>query len=156
MNIELTHGTCLVDDEDYEAVVAAGKWFSYRSHRTFYVNRNITVDGKPTTQSLHSFLTGYRMTDHINGNGLDNRRINLRKADHSLNGANRRVGVNSSTGFKGVWLTTSGRYAAAIKHAGRRRHLGRYDTAEQAAAAYDAAARELFGDYAALNLEGAA
>lgn len=154
--MRLTHGVALVDNEDYEAVMAAGKWFSYRSRNTVYVCRNITVNSRATTQSLHSFLTGYRMTDHVNGDGLDNRRANLREANHSLNGANRRVGVNSTTGFKGVWLTASGRYTAAIKSGGKRRHLGRFDTAEEAAAAYDAAARELFGDYAGLNMEGAA
>lgn len=153
--IQLIHGICLVDDEDYEAVIAAGRWHSYRCRRTVYVSRNITVNGKPTTQALHTFLTGYRMTDHINGDGLDNRRANLREANHSLNGANRRVGVNSSTGLKGVWLTESGRYTAAIKAGGKRRHLGRFDTADEAAAAYDAAARELFGDYARPT-EGAA
>ena len=154
--IRLNHGVALVDDEDYERVMAAGKWFSYRNGNTVYAFRNVTVNGRPTTQALHTFLTGYRMTDHVNGDGLDNRRANLREATHSLNGANRRVGANSTTGFKGVWLTASGRYTAAIKSGGKRRHLGRFDTGEQAAAAYDAAARELFGDYAGLNMEGAA
>lgn len=149
--ILLKHGIALVDDDDYDRVAAAGQWFSYRNRNTHYAFRNITVDGRHTTQALHTFLTGYRMTDHVNGNGLDNRRANLREVTHASNGANRRVGSNSTTGLKGVWPTGSGRFAAAIKHQGKRTHLGRFDTAREAADAYDAAAKELFGPYARLN-----
>lgn len=142
------HGDILVDDEDYEAVMAAGKWFTYPNRRTIYAFRNVRRNGKQTTEQLHTFLTGYPMTDHIDGDGLNNCRANLREATASLNGANRRVGSNSSTGVKGVWLKPSGRYAAYIKHKGTRYCLGRYDTLEGAKAAYDAKARELFGEYA--------
>lgn len=87
--------------------------------------------------------------DHENRDGLDNRWDNLRRATPSQNGINRRLQSNSTTGFKGVCLPTAKRrYTAHIKIRGKHRHLGCFDTAEEAAACYAEAAKELHGEFA--------
>ena len=96
------------------------------------------------------------VVDHINRNGLDNRRSNLRLCTHKENMQNRRANSKNSTGYKGVRLTKSGKkYIARVcqKLDGKtvEHYLGTYDTPEEAARAYDAKAIELFGEYASLN-----
>ena len=87
--------------------------------------------------------------DHINGDTLDNRRENLRLATRSQNLANSRRAVGS-TGFRGVTRTVSGeKMPFATQFRGR--VIGRFETAEEAARAYDAAAHEEFGPFAKLN-----
>lgn len=95
--------------------------------------------------------TGNEQTDHRNGNKLDNRRVNLRKATASQNKGNdtKRRGVYSSV-FKGVGRSR-GLWRACITVDGRHRFLGRFEEEQRAAEAYDAAAREAFGAFACVN-----
>lgn len=119
---------------------------------TVYAQRGIKrADGRWTTQKLHTFLTGYALTDHRNGDGLDNRRSNLREATQSQNLCNRRP-KSRPAGFKGVtWFERLGRWKAQCSKGGKNHHLGYYADIEDAARAYDAAARELHGEFASLN-----
>jgi hypothetical protein len=119
------------------------------------------IDGR--NQYLHRIIAG-RMglnlqgqIDHHNGDKLDNRRSNLRAASHGQNQHNVGLQSNNTTGFKGVsFHKRIGKYQALIRFHGKRHHLGYHGTAEQAARAYDDAAREKFGEFARLNfpLEG--
>lgn len=86
--------------------------------------------------------------DHKNLDGTDNRFSNLRPTDESGNGANKRLYANNACGLKGAHLHRSGRWRAQIKKKGRVIHLGLFDTADQAHAAYLAAASELHGAFA--------
>ena len=88
--------------------------------------------------------------DHVNGNGLDNRRENLRISTNSQNLANRRKNCNNTSGFKGVQPKRK-KYSACVGFQGKKIRLGVYDTPEEAARAYDEKAKELFGEYANLN-----
>lgn len=90
--------------------------------------------------------------DHVNGNGLDNRRCNLRPATARENQRNRGLQRNSTSGYKGVCFDKSRRrWLAHIKVNGKFINLGRFDDAIVAAMAYDAAAAEAFGEFARLN-----
>jgi hypothetical protein len=92
--------------------------------------------------------------DHINGEGLDNRRENLRLATHAQNLKNLKVPKNSTTGFKGVSFRKDKRkYEAYIKYDNNpRKRLGYFKTAKEAAEAYNDAAAEFHGEYARLNV----
>ena len=155
VRIALTRGLyTIVDATDAERVMAAGKWHATPSRNTHYARRNVRLaDGSRSTILMHSLLTGFQRVDHINGDGLDNRRANLRAVTNAQNQYNRRRQSNNTSGFIGVgWFKPQGRWMARITFQGVQRFLGYYDTAEDAARARDAAAIELHGsEFARLN-----
>jgi AP2 domain/HNH endonuclease len=90
--------------------------------------------------------------DHINGNGLDNRRTNLRPATSAENARNRRSQRGSSSPYKGVsWIRSRRNWRANLRVGDRLIHLGSYTDPADAARAYDAAALKYFGEFARLN-----
>ena len=89
------------------------------------------------------------MLDHINGDGLDNRIVNLRLCDMAQNKANSMDYKNNRSGHKGVtWEKGKDRWVAKIQHRNKRITLGRFKTIELAAATYREAAKRLFGEFA--------
>jgi hypothetical protein len=157
VEIPLTRGlVAIVDAADAERVLAAGKWHAIPGGHTFYGHRNFRLgNGRGVSISLHRFLTGWPLADHANGNGLDNRRQNLRQATSRQNAQNRRLRSDSNSGYKGVNRSPSQQaWRAHILANGRRISLGSYQDPVEAARAYDAAARHYFGEFAALNFPG--
>lgn len=143
--IPLTRGyVALVDDEDYPTVVALGPWHVKIDDRRRYAAHSVSRSQKVV---LHRFLTGVELVDHVNGDGLDNRRANLRRATDQQNSWNRGMRSDNTSGYKGAKRHTGGRWQATISG----RYLGLFPTAEDAARAYDAAALDQFGEYARLN-----
>lgn len=144
----------LIDDADHERVVAAGPWHAAPCGRHVYAQRSVRKPGtkRSTEERLHTFLTGWSLVDHANGNGLDNRRSNLREATHAQNSANSRLSRRSTSGLKGVtWYKRTSRWRAHITVGQQQRHLGYFDEAIEAAKAYDTAALEAFGEFAHIN-----
>lgn len=90
--------------------------------------------------------------DHIDGNGLDCRRSNLREATQEQNTRNRRSARSSTSRFLGVsWYSEKSKWCAQIRINGRNTHLGYFDREENAALAYNFAAHEHFGEFARFN-----
>ncbi len=117
-------------------------WYAVRKDkgRTIRMHREIMRPGRG------------QVVDHINHDGLDNRRCNLRVCSHAENLRNQRGQVGRSSRFKGVSRDKRlGKWRAQIWHAGRHYYLGLYVSEIEAARAYDAKARELFGEFAYLN-----
>lgn len=111
------------------------------------------VDGK--TKYLHRLVMGEPdgEVDHRNRDKLDNRRANLRLATRSQNNANTSKRSNCSSRHKGVYLAKDGGapWKVDIWHKGRKIGLGRFDDEDEAGRAYDAAATEIYGEFACLN-----
>mgnify|MGYP000968942469 CR=1 FL=1 len=150
--IPLSQGQfAIVDDEDFE-YLNQWKWFADKHAKTYYAVRNTKT--KPRTiVSMHKQLTGFDITDHIDCNGLNNCKSNLRKATYAQNAANRRVMKNSKTGVKGVSIHTDTKdrekkmYVAHISFMGKQKNLGWYPTIEEASEAYKKAAEEIHGEF---------
>lgn len=152
VSIPLSQGyVALVDEADADRVLKH-KWSAFLMGSTVYAQRCIKrSDGMWTTLYLHQFLTAYTETDHRNGDGLDNRRENLRPATRSQNLCNRRCRIGAS-GFRGVtWQKNRGAWKAQIGLEGKNYYLGYFPTAEEAARARDIAARDMHGEFAVLN-----
>ena len=157
IEISLTQGkVAIVDDEDF-ASVAMFKWFAVRGcGDTFYACRTINLTKLDKVRvAMHRAILAADdrlMVDHVNGNGLDNRRVNLRLCVNRLNCRNRRGVANTSSRFKGVsWHRRMQKWTANIRDVDGQHWLGTFDSEEDAARSYDAAARERFGDFARLN-----
>lgn len=150
--IRLSRGrVALVDDEDAALVLANGPWhWAPTGNRVGYGRTNVKVDGRWTLTGMHNLILGAKYVDHVDGNGLNNTRANLRLSDPATNAANRFRRRDSKTGFKGV-ERAGNRWRARIVVRGERRELGCYTTPEAAARAYDAAAIQAWGEFARPN-----
>lgn len=148
-SIPLTQGLyTVVDDEDY-AVVAQYKWYAQRCKKSFYARRRV---GKKKI-SLHQFLMpGVIQIDHRDGDGLNNRRRNLRPATSHQNQCNQPRRKDNTSGFKGVfWDKNKSKWRARIWFRGLNQSLGYFEDPTVAAKAYDEAARRFHGEFARCN-----
>jgi hypothetical protein len=148
----------IVDEIDYEKL-SKSKWHTLKVGQSFYAVRSQKKGGKYLYISLHRQIIDApadKVVDHINHNGLDNRRANLRIVSPQQNIWNSRKhhGKHSSK-YKGV-TKSYGKWQASINCKKKCYALGVYDDEESAAKAYDAKAKELFGEYACLNFPDAA
>jgi hypothetical protein len=147
ITVPLTRGKfALIDDADADLVLAH-KWYADNPTPTrWYAATHI----KRKIVRMHTLLTGFALTDHRDADGLNNRRDNLRECTTSQNHANRRKNFSvTSSRFKGVYFDKSrSKWAAEVKWHRKRYRLGRFDTEEAAALAYQAKATELFGEFA--------
>ena len=144
----------LIDAADYH-LVGGYKW---RTFRGFNGNKQPYARALigPDWILMHRFLLNAPKgseVDHWNGNGLDNRRKNLRFATATQNRRNQRK-TRGSSQFKGVTSYRNGRWRASIKANGKHLHLGYFKTEKSAALAYNEAAQQHFGDFARINSFG--
>ena len=156
--IQLTNGMfTLVDDEDYERLVAMGKWYfstdlyaingkSYRKEN----NKSATVFVR-----MHRIILNAKpgeFVDHVNGDKLDNRKSNLRICTIAENTRNAGARKNNKSGFKGVHFDKSrGKFTAQITFQSKDIHLGRFLCPKEAARVYNDAALKYHGEFAKLN-----
>ena len=154
--IPLTRGMAtLVDDEDY-AWLSKWTWYATEGRcgcfyaargtkqRTYEMQREILDPERRAAREVKA--------DHIDGNTLNNQRWNLRLVSNSVSNINRRIFKNNKSGYRGVWFSAEKRrFKAQISVSGTRVLLGSFDTAEEAAEAYNRAAIGFYGEYARLN-----
>lgn len=146
----------LVDPEDYEGL-NVHTWSVKESSRTLYAHRLVHQNGETKVIPMHREIMGLVGSDgsvevdHVNGDGLDNRKANLRKCAHKQNMANMRPRIATSH-FKGVyWNKEESKWAAQMRVDGRRTHLGLYEDEVAAARAYDKEALFRNGEFAYTN-----
>ena len=145
-------GEALVDDEDWASLSV----FSWHRNDNGYVVRGDKSSGRLTLVRMHRQILGAQKeqhVDHINGNRVDNRRSNLRFCTRTQNMWNAGKHAKCTSKFKGVyWLKATQKWRAKIKVGGKHLSLGCFTDEIEAARAYNAAAKEHFGEYARLNL----
>ena len=159
--IQLTQGKeTVVDDADFD-YLNQHKWFCvYIGYAPKYPYAFRKVNGKAIT--MHRFLLAPEkgfVIDHVNGDGLDNRRSNLRVCTQRQNTYNRRPNRSSRSGIKGVSFSTANPSKPWVAVIGKpRRYLGSFRTKEEAGQTYAAAALEMYDQYAyaARNLDKSA
>lgn len=145
--------TTLIDQEDFDRLVAAGrtKWNAQKVGKRYYVSSSFY---RPTHRSPKVYLHRFIMDcpdgmciDHINGDSLDNRKINLRICSYRDNSANKK----SKKKYKGVVKTHNGMWQAQISANGIHATLGAFTVESEAARVYDLAAALLYGEFAVFN-----
>lgn len=156
--IPLTRGLeAVVDAADYEAL-SAFKWHASdrRANGSAYARAKINNKLVYMHRWLLAAPVGAEV-DHINRDKLDNRRANLRVCAPEENRRNVGLTCANTVGFKGVrWVRTGRKWGASIYLDKKHVFLGVYATKEEAARAYDGAAREFWGEFAYLNFPEAA
>ncbi|MHC4461417.1 MAG: AP2 domain-containing protein [Planctomycetota bacterium] len=153
--IPLTQGRfAKVDPSDY-IWISQFRWHCKINKTTIYAVRTVTVAGKSKRISMHRMIMNtppHLVCDHINHDGLDNRRAYLRNCTIKQNNANSRSAKNASSKYKGVsWNKTRKKWAAYIKKDYKQLYLGLFENETEAAKVYDKMAKKLFGKFAQLN-----
>ncbi len=153
--IHLNQGfeTC-VDDGDFEGLNQK-RWRVVFSHNRPYARHSWKENGRTKSVYMHREILNLpegQEADHIDGNGLNNQRSNLRLCTRQQNQCNRKISANNKTGFKGVYCVKQSKgYRATIQVFRKSMYLGTFLTAAIAAEAYDRAAIKNFGEFALTN-----
>lgn len=147
----------IVDDEDYDWL-SQWEWCALDSSATgvVYASRGQwnPLSKKVEAIAMHRLILDAPSditVDHRDGNGLNNRRSNLRLATRQQQAINRGIRLDNKSGYKGVyWLKTSenkGKWRAQIKVDGKRLSLGLFNDIEEATKAYEKAAEKYYGEW---------
>lgn len=148
----------LVDDEDFN-LVNSYKWNIKAHGKTFRARRSNCWTRDGNWSSRRTFLSRFilkakegEIVDHIDGNGLNNQRSNLRICTHAQNMANSRKRKNTSSRFKGVfWNKNLNKWYSGICINKKKLHIGVHDSEIEAALSYNCSASFAFGKFARLN-----
>lgn len=163
VEIALKCGNTLVIDKDDWPLIKRYSWRSSLNKKKTSSNRYVRgyahdpITGLRREIAIHRFLLKApkeTLVDHINGNGLDNRRSNLRLCSAEGNARNtRKLADSRSSSYKGVHRRPNGRFHASILDETTRksRHIGAYESEAVAAISYDMKALDTFGEFAKTN-----
>ncbi len=157
--IKLTQNKyALVDSEDFD-ILNIYNWYVTKTKisKSFYAKRMETIGGKRITitmanQIMGSVPKGKKEVDHIDGNGLNNQRKNLRWASRSENMRNIGKKKNNTSDYKCVYpVTKSNSWQVYVTHLGKKIYLGVFKTKELAAKRYNKFAKKFYKEFAKLN-----
>lgn len=146
--IPLTQGmVALVDAGDYEQL-SQYKWYAYKGNASYYAGRCVKRNGKVIQYKMHREILNAPKgldCDHIDHNGLNNTRSNLRLATRSQNSFNRPMNKNNTSGYRCIrWYKQTNRWVLSM--AGKT--IGYFKELPDAVDAYNLKAKELWGDFA--------
>ena len=146
--IKLTHGKVALVDDEYFHYLNQWKWFALNSYNNkYYAARHLMKNYKQSTILMHRVIMNTSdclQVDHIDNNGLNNQKANLRNCTNQQNCFNR-ISIN---GNKGVSILRNNTYQVQIKINGKLKYLGVFNDIEDARKAYREAAKVLFGEFA--------
>jgi hypothetical protein len=149
--IPLTRGLEAIIDVEDHPLVDGFNWFAKPDKSNFYAARTDRSYGQQRTIRLHRWIMDAppdMQVDHKDGNGLNNRRSNLRLATNEQNQFNQRLRKDNTSGVKGVvWDAYHEKWHARIAVHSRLRHLGRYSSIEDAREAYARASAVFHGEF---------
>jgi hypothetical protein len=156
--IKLSQGkVALVDDEDFE-FLNQFKWYAKKANRTFYALRNsfYVENKKRHTIQMHRVILGLKdlniKCDHIDHNGLNNQKNNLRHSTNAENCKNQKPKEGYSSIYKGVcWCNKRKKWRANIRINDRQKHIGYFKDEIECAKAYDNMAKIHYKEFAYLN-----
>jgi hypothetical protein len=149
--IQLTKGfVALVDDADYEWL-SRQKWQASWNGGNWYAVKTDVIGTMYMHRAIANAPSG-SVVDHVDGNTLNNQRCNLRTCSQSENMQNRGKTKTNTSGYKGVtWHRNRNKFLAQIKVNNKNIYLGYFKSAEDAARAYDEAAKKHHGAFAYYN-----
>jgi len=153
--IPLNHGKfAVIDPEDYFRVCRYN-WRCRLDGNTYYANTSRRIKGRMKIIFMHRLILKapkHKLVDHIDGNGLNNRKANLRLCNYTQNAWNRRPAAGGHSKYKGVtWHNNSKGWYVRICKDYKNIYIGCFDNEIEAALAYDRKAKKLFGEFAYLN-----
>jgi hypothetical protein len=154
--IVISKGLHTAVDDDVLDLFSTLKWQAmYDSHtKKYYARCHQRIDGKDKTVLIHRIIMGAKkgeIVDHINGNTLDNRRQNLRICTNAENCRNKKIHSDNQNGFKGI-RKHKNFWQAKVTKDYKDYYAGSFKTPLEAAIAYNKKAKELFGEFAKLNV----
>jgi len=157
--IPLTQGKCaIVDPDDFERL-NKHKWYAMKHRNTFYAGRCSNIGKKKKYIAMHREILnppGHLFVDHINHNGLDNRKANLRPATYAQNNFNRLIikRKGSSSKYRGVsWCKRKKKWHARICVNDEKKLIGYFKEEIHAAKAHDKTSKKFHEEFASLNFE---
>lgn len=152
--ISLTNGHSALIDEVWFPIFSQFKWQVLKSKGNNYCRSSIYADSKHSQELMHRIIMAalpHQLVDHINGNGLDNRRCNLRLCNFGQNAMNAKVRKNKESKYKGVFRCQN-KWCAKVRKNRKTVFLKAFNLEVDAAKAYNKAAAKHFGEFAFLNL----
>lgn len=155
LEFPLTQGkVVLIDDQDRELLLPY-KWYAAMFRKTWYAFASEAGESRPRNLYMHRLIMGMPEgleVGHVDGDGLNNRRDNLRLATHMQNLTNQRVNAANTSGYRGVtWNKRRMQWMAQTKHFGKHIHFGYHDNLVDAAVAYDKGMRAIHGPHCHSN-----
>jgi hypothetical protein len=159
--IPLSQGKYAIVDPDDHDRLSRHKWYASPGHHTYYAVRGqwSPILKKRLNIAMHREVIDVPddlFVDHINHNGWDNRKANLRPATAADNARNaRHPRINTTSKYRGIWYNKrKKRWRAGISLKGKTIHLGYFRKEIDAAKAYDKTAKKHYGQFAILNFPG--